>query len=528
VGGLALAFAAPALATTYYVSPSGADTNAGLAPTSAWRTVGRANQAQLQPGDNVLFQGGQPFTDASLEPPASGTQAGPIRYASYGSGRPVLNGVWVPPGEHDLVFENLELDGAGARANLFGSAGSGSGVYRVTLRGSYVHDSSALGLVSPLAADHDWTIDGNTFQHLGDSGLVILGSGDQVTGNTIADVGWNTAITYSKHGIYAKAPDLTIAGNDISLVRDPTGQAISLRFHGAKVYGNSIHDTADAIDFFDDDTAPAPQGTSYVYDNRFWNISGAGFYYDAPAGSAPSVNFVIASNTFLFSGAPVAVNVGAGLATATVALANNIFSGTFTHGLLGSATTSEQYDLWNGGTSDIPANQGDVYRAPNLAGPPALEPSSSSPGIDAGRTAIPGLSYTPACDGAPLHFCGNAPDLGSIEWPGSATGTAPQTTAAPTFGPASSLRAGTTVAKTSDGSWSGSGPITLTYQWQACSTTSASSCADIAGATGTSYTLTKAQQRQYIRLVVTARNGYGSASATSPLSSTAVGIKSRS
>jgi hypothetical protein len=35
--------------TAYYVSPSGSDSNSGLAPDQAWRTVSRVNRADLNP-----------------------------------------------------------------------------------------------------------------------------------------------------------------------------------------------------------------------------------------------------------------------------------------------------------------------------------------------------------------------------------------------------------------------------------------------------------------------------------------------
>lgn len=37
-------------AVTYYVDCAGNDGNSGTSPTSAWRSVGRANQASLSPG----------------------------------------------------------------------------------------------------------------------------------------------------------------------------------------------------------------------------------------------------------------------------------------------------------------------------------------------------------------------------------------------------------------------------------------------------------------------------------------------
>ena len=51
---------------TYYVSPSGSDTNAGTV-AAPWKTVARVNRASLSPGDTVLFQGGAAFSD----PPAT-------------------------------------------------------------------------------------------------------------------------------------------------------------------------------------------------------------------------------------------------------------------------------------------------------------------------------------------------------------------------------------------------------------------------------------------------------------------------
>ena len=63
-------------ATTYYVSPSGSDSNPGSA-SAPWQTIARVNRASLAAGDTVLFQGGQTFSDASLTPPTSGTASAP-------------------------------------------------------------------------------------------------------------------------------------------------------------------------------------------------------------------------------------------------------------------------------------------------------------------------------------------------------------------------------------------------------------------------------------------------------------------
>ena len=47
------AFASALVAANYYVSPSGNDTNSGLLPTAAWKTISRANTQSLGAGDQL-------------------------------------------------------------------------------------------------------------------------------------------------------------------------------------------------------------------------------------------------------------------------------------------------------------------------------------------------------------------------------------------------------------------------------------------------------------------------------------------
>lgn len=66
---------------------------------------------------------------------------------------------------------------------------------------------------------------------------------------------------------------------------------------------------------------------------------------------------------------------------------------------------------------------------------------------------------------------------------------------------------------TSTGAWNGS-PTSYAYQWKRCDSAGAS-CADIGGATGSSYTLASADAGATLRAAVTATNAGGSATATS-------------
>jgi glucose/arabinose dehydrogenase len=88
----------------------------------------------------------------------------------------------------------------------------------------------------------------------------------------------------------------------------------------------------------------------------------------------------------------------------------------------------------------------------------------------------------------------------------------PRNTALPTI--SGTLRVGRTLT-TSNGTWSGSQPMSFAYQWLRCTTTALSSCVTITGATAKTYVPTSADVDRRLRARVTATNSGGSASATS-------------
>jgi hypothetical protein len=90
-------------------------------------------------------------------------------------------------------------------------------------------------------------------------------------------------------------------------------------------------------------------------------------------------------------------------------------------------------------------------------------------------------------------------------------GTAPANSAAPAI--SGSNRQGSTLTA-STGSWSGTPPISFSFQWQRCGT-GGGACTGIGGATSQAYTLAAADVGRTIRVRVTARNDVGRASAVS-------------
>jgi hypothetical protein len=69
--------------TTYYVSTSGSDLNAGTSASAPWKTIAKANAA-VQAGDTVVLSGN--FVKEAIAPRNSGTATAPITYQAGPAG----------------------------------------------------------------------------------------------------------------------------------------------------------------------------------------------------------------------------------------------------------------------------------------------------------------------------------------------------------------------------------------------------------------------------------------------------------
>lgn len=84
-------FSAASQQKTYYVSPSGDDSNSGLSKSRPWKTLSKVNETAFLPGDKILFKSGETWY-GQLDMKGSGAEGKPITIASYGgSARPVIN-----------------------------------------------------------------------------------------------------------------------------------------------------------------------------------------------------------------------------------------------------------------------------------------------------------------------------------------------------------------------------------------------------------------------------------------------------
>ncbi|MGB8352430.1 MAG: hypothetical protein WCD79_00930 [Chthoniobacteraceae bacterium] len=83
---------ATASATTYYLSPSGSDTNSGTSSSAPWKTAAKVNGATFNGGDTLLLQGGQSFTGSFIFTRGkvlSGTSSH-FTVGTYGTGNPTI------------------------------------------------------------------------------------------------------------------------------------------------------------------------------------------------------------------------------------------------------------------------------------------------------------------------------------------------------------------------------------------------------------------------------------------------------
>ena len=90
IAAVFLALTAASAGNTYFVSASGNDSADGLSIKTAWKSLDKVGSVAFQPGDKVLFKGGDTW-HGQLVLKGAGTAEEPIILSSFGKGRPVIN-----------------------------------------------------------------------------------------------------------------------------------------------------------------------------------------------------------------------------------------------------------------------------------------------------------------------------------------------------------------------------------------------------------------------------------------------------
>ncbi len=110
-----------AQATSYYVGGAGSDTNSGTS-AAPWKTIGKLNAQDLNPGDKVFFKGGETFPgNLKLTAEDAGTALNPVVVSSFGAGRATIapaSGVGIDAyNAGGVAVENINVKGTKLEAS---------------------------------------------------------------------------------------------------------------------------------------------------------------------------------------------------------------------------------------------------------------------------------------------------------------------------------------------------------------------------------------------------------------------------
>jgi Right handed beta helix region len=353
-----------------------------------------------------LLEGGQTFAGPVVVW-AAGASGAPVTFGSYGTGRATIssqtNNIVFLHGASWVTIQNLRLTAEGADMHVVVSDPRKTNAY-VTIRNNLITDTDAFGINSPSLTDHHWTIQGNTIDQTGETGITFRGANFTVVGNVVESTGLHPS--EAAHGIYAKGPAAQVIGNVIDRF---SSSGVSIRYPNSIVRGNVISGGLIGVSYFQD-AGVSSSGTSTIAYNRISQVSVAGIFLDDSAYE----RFVIANNT-------IRMTNGNGLnlhQVPALTLVNNLVTGTFSGytALLKRPSGSylERNNLWFPGRvlADVHSGVGNLGADPLLDA--ALRPRKGSPVVDAGF-APRGLGYRRACDGKAFHYCGKAPDIGAVE-----------------------------------------------------------------------------------------------------------------
>jgi hypothetical protein len=324
--GLALLFGGNPVTTAYadpiryYIDCSGNDAADGTSPETAWRTLAKAQAAQLAPGDSLLFRRGCAWTVGTPQRLTfhwHGTEAAPITIGAYGAGAAPLiradargastyEAIVLVSGRHlsidSLAAEAVNpyrdvtcvyLDGSGARQGWY----SGFTVtgHHITLTGlDLAH--LAVGVFLTAGSHHVRLLassfhDLDTFTRIyhaggafGSVGVLLQGSDNEVAGNTFQ---FERSATECRAGpkLYNYSTPFEVFNANRALVHHNTSTGARKHFEMGKSADNTSAGSILAYNLFVSDQPNA----------RGPNIHGAGAF-------GPIDQTLIQYNTIVFTG----------------------------------------------------------------------------------------------------------------------------------------------------------------------------------------------------------------------------------
>jgi hypothetical protein len=406
-------------ATSFYVDCTGGnDSAAGTTPTTAWRSVARANKANLTAGGQLLFKRGCTWSGTPLMVRWSGTSSAPITLGAYGTGnKPMFQN-----SDNQLYITGswLIIDGLAARADPVtydtqcqnAPAGRRSGFrLRPGANNNVLRNLTANDLFIGI-----WVEQGSTHNKILTS---TLANNRMKSDIFTSDAG---AVAIALHGDDNEVAFNTISGSDTcSRFYGRDGSAVEINggqrnnVHHNRSIDNNIF-TELSLSRAMDNTFAYNVVTSSLPSGHFLTTRGA---KDATYG--PVYRTKAYNNTVYLTGASsYAIQCGSGCGTSILSLRDNIIGSTYAIGYADAAFDEAHNIYWapNGSlklwfpisSSSRKANP--LWAAPTTAN---FHLQALSPAVNAGAPDAKNLGYT--TDYAKVAVPqGSAVDIGAYEY----------------------------------------------------------------------------------------------------------------
>ncbi len=432
----------------------------------------------------MLLQGGAVFhTMLSLR--GGGSASAPVAVSTYGRGKAVIDGaggsgyagIEVANGGSYLRFRNLELrnwgdgegiyvlagshltfDGIDAHDQRHGlwDSGNGAGSTDVTVTNSrFATNGKGVALAVNNLASTGWTYENDEFTNAGDSCIIDLAGHSVYRDVSVHHCGYNTAISYGKHGFYMKGPDITLSGGAVyDVYEGPGGGSCISPRQGGVIEDVQVHDCRTGIGWFD--FTRAASQTLVIRRTAVWGVLDTGIYVDFVGANSEnganvahhSVTFQLSNDTIDTTNAGGSPVLGVAFASpqsgyrSTATFENNVVTGNqgtsvalefYKHG--GDVSYSGRHNVyWNtGGRTQINAAGRWLTSLAGLANEtgstiadPRLKNASysgidlrlkrrNSPAVDFGVANPVTGAMAATCNADVTSFCGAAPDAGAME-----------------------------------------------------------------------------------------------------------------
>ncbi|NYG55784.1 hypothetical protein [Nocardioides perillae] len=371
-----LAAVASATGRTYYVAPTGSDSNPGTSAAAPLRSLAAASALALRPGDRLLLRRGGAWT-GDLRVDDAGTALAPVTVSSYGRGPlPRVQGCLRLAADHQVLHQ-VHVDGCTWSAVQV--AGDHALVYNVEATGSFAGievepETTGARLLRNWVRDNDRMAPGTTGSDDDYGAHGILVRGDQ------AEVAWNHI-----SGHLADSPDYGTDG-------------AALEVYGA--VGTRIHHNV-AVD----NRAFLELGHSRTRDTRVsYNVSRTSVplaEFVITRGADPThggvLGTVVAHNTAKHSGAgSQAFWCAPGCAPDVLALEANVFDITGRIGWADGPLGGRDNLYWGSGVEHT-LLPGDLVADPRFASPATgdLHLSAGSPAVDSAGALLAARASSP-------------------------------------------------------------------------------------------------------------------------------------